>query len=148
MKPATAVSPCKRQVKQLKKCVGKMGTLLLTTFVSRPYKEMYPYSAGDPRSSPFLLAFNEFLLFSLQLTASHLERRARPKGLSGSAVINAVRWVHLAPSGGQVPSQGPHRQLAVCVWALSSKQTPTSCVVERAGIVSRCVRRCRFMSFK
>ena len=86
--------------------------LVLTTFLSRPYKEVYPCRAGDPRSSLFLLAFDEFLLISLQLTPRHLVRRARPKGLSGSAVINAVRWVRLVPSGRQLPRQGPRRELA------------------------------------
>jgi hypothetical protein len=47
--------------------------------------------AGDPRSRPVLLGCDEFLLFSLQLTPRHLVRRAQPKGLSGLAVINAVR---------------------------------------------------------
>ena len=72
-----------------------------------------PLRAGELRSCPLLLDFDEVLLFSPQLTLRHLVRRAGPEGLSGSAVINAVRWVRLAPSGRQVPRQGSLPELAV-----------------------------------
>jgi hypothetical protein len=57
--------------------------------------------------------FHQFLVFSLQLTPRHLVRRASTKGLSGSLVIDVVEWVCSAPSGRQVPRQGPLYELAV-----------------------------------
>jgi hypothetical protein len=77
-------------------------------------KEAFVGSVVCPESAKVLEGRDvEFLLFSLQLTPRHLVRRARLRRLSASAVINAVRWVRLAPSGRQVPRQGPCRQLAV-----------------------------------
>jgi hypothetical protein len=54
------------------------------------FQENVRLRAGEPRSGTALLGLDDLLLFSLQLTPRHLVRRAGPKRLLGSAVINAV----------------------------------------------------------